>query len=64
MSYAIPRLYDRDAKECQPQQMGLDSAATLSAASSARGESGEIVFDAVPIPGRQNVSCTEDTCGL
>lgn len=61
MSYALPRLYDRDSKDCQPQAMGTESASTLSVAQS---EIGEPVVDAIPIPGRQNIPCTEDTCSL
>lgn len=58
MTYVRPRLYDKDAPECQPGNLGIDEQHLTAA--SRTGASGEVT-QAMPIPSCQNVPYDEAT---
>ncbi len=63
MSYARPRLFDKDSPECNPAALGIGTAALFPA--SRQGQAGgNATYDAIPIPGQQDVPCDWKTCGL
>lgn len=69
MSYALPRLFDRGSSECEHYSAlsGVGTAMRPSALAQQpqqAQESGEVIYDAIPIPSLQNVLCSDDACGL
>jgi hypothetical protein len=70
MSYALPQLFDKDSPECDPGKLGVAPAqlapSRLPGAGAGAGAGDAFVYEAIPIPGLQNVTvpCTDyATCG-
>ena len=63
MSFVRPNLFDKDSAECA-SQIPLGAGAAALSPASLPGETSDGTYDAIPIPGMQNVPCDLDTCGL